>query len=609
VIGTYLTAIGVVALSALVGQAVLVLAGWRRPSWLAPATGFALLLVVSWWGASLADGAGALVALILVALLAIFVLVSERAAGLGTLLGKGVPALVVTFVAASIPFIAEGHFGVLGTGFNVDMSQHLFVAEWLREGAGPDPALISQGYPVGPHSLAAGFAFAGPNQVEAFTGVTLAIPLLAAATAMLWVGTWRPGARVAGAALIALPYLGASYYAQGSFKELAMALMLLAFALGMRELGRGEPVLAEGRAGSLRGVPLGVVTAGALYAYSGPALVWIGGAFVAWLAIEILTQNRTLGWLASGVRAPALVGAAVILALAAPEIPRIAEFSSAAQTVAEKGGEGPSEGRGVGSGGGRSSELRFNDDFGNLFPENGDLNGAEALGIWPTGDFRLEPGDGKVPGIFFFLGAVVGAVALFFGARALWRAREPVPLGALAASALIWVLAALVSTPYTAAKALLVASPLVMLVALSATPWPQGEKLIPFLSHEDQAVRVRAAVVLAFLAGAAGSSLLALGNAPVGPKDYRDALARMRSAVAGLDVVALVPPEFVSDERGDEWLAWELRGAASLEILDPSDDLFVPGDGRIVTFPEVHRPPLEGALQQRARDGYRIWFP
>ena len=32
----------------------------------------------------------------------------------------------------------------------------------------------------------------------------------------------------------------------------------------------------------------------------------------------------------------------------------------------------------------------------------------EALGIWPSGDFRLEPGDGAVPAIVFYVGAALG---------------------------------------------------------------------------------------------------------------------------------------------------------------------------------------------------------
>ena len=59
--------------------------------------------------------------------------------------------------------------------------------------------------------------------------------------------------------------------------------------------------------------------------------------------------------------------------------------------------------------------------LGNLFDR---LSPLEALGIWPSGDFRVEPGDGAVPAIVFYLGAAVGAAALAFGLRwSLARAR------------------------------------------------------------------------------------------------------------------------------------------------------------------------------------------
>ena len=58
---------------------------------------------------------------------------------------------MVVALAASIPFIVERRFGILGTGLNPDMSQHLFAADRLAHGDGG--RLLSQGYPLGPHSL------------------------------------------------------------------------------------------------------------------------------------------------------------------------------------------------------------------------------------------------------------------------------------------------------------------------------------------------------------------------------------------------------------------------------------------------------------------------
>ena len=50
--------------------------------------------------------------------------------------------------------------------------------------------------------------------------------------------------------------------------------------------------------------------------------------------------------------------------------------------------------------------------LGNLFDR---ISPLEALGIWPSGDFRVEPGDGAAPAIVFYLGAAFGLAALGFG--------------------------------------------------------------------------------------------------------------------------------------------------------------------------------------------------
>ena len=59
----------------------------------------------------------------------------------------------------SIPFIAVGRVGILGVGLvNDDMANHLLIADWLNARVGEMPALIHQGYPLGPHALVAGLA-------------------------------------------------------------------------------------------------------------------------------------------------------------------------------------------------------------------------------------------------------------------------------------------------------------------------------------------------------------------------------------------------------------------------------------------------------------------
>ena len=71
-------------------------------------------------------------------------------------LRRGVPIELAAVALASLPFIVEWRFGILGTGLNPDMSQHLFAVDRLADGG--SERLISSGYPLGPHSIVAAIA-------------------------------------------------------------------------------------------------------------------------------------------------------------------------------------------------------------------------------------------------------------------------------------------------------------------------------------------------------------------------------------------------------------------------------------------------------------------
>ena len=102
--------------------------------------------------------------------------------------------------------------------------------------------------------------------------------------------------------------------------------------------------------------------------------------------------------------------------------------------------------------------------LGNLF---GQVSPFEALGIWPSGDFRLAPGDGAVPALGYYLGAAFALVAPRSTASSgCWRRRETAILAGLAAAALAYAAARVGGTPYTAAKAIEIAAPLVALTIL-----------------------------------------------------------------------------------------------------------------------------------------------
>ena len=146
----------------------------------------------------------------------------------------------------SIPFAVSGRWGIIGVGFNNDLGLHLAWAEWLRSGLGPAP---EAGYPLGPHALAAAIAaLPGIGLGQAFVGEIFAIGILTALVTLTALDDLGPARRVLAAVLVAIPYLGASYFAQGAFKETGEALFVLAFALFLHNLERQQRAAASGRA-------------------------------------------------------------------------------------------------------------------------------------------------------------------------------------------------------------------------------------------------------------------------------------------------------------------------------------------------------------------------
>ena len=90
----------------------------------------------------------------------------------------------------------------------------------------------------------------GIGLAQAFVGEILAIGVLTALTvqaALPGLGPWR---RTVAAIFVAVSYLGASYFAQGAFKEPAEALFVLAFAVALRD--PGSPARRSARAAALR---------------------------------------------------------------------------------------------------------------------------------------------------------------------------------------------------------------------------------------------------------------------------------------------------------------------------------------------------------------------
>ncbi len=147
--------------------------------------------------------------------------------------------------------------------------------------------------------------------------------------------------------------------------------------------------------------------------------------------------------------------------------------------------------------------------LGNLF---GQVSPFEALGIWPSGDFRLAPGDGAVPAIGYYLGAAFALALLLHGLVRCWRRRETAIVSGLAAAAVAYTAARVGGTPYTAAKAIEIAAPLAALAILLPLLRPD-----PGEGRRFRGTALAGPVAAVFVLTATGCSLLALANAPDRP--------------------------------------------------------------------------------------------
>ncbi|MEX2447901.1 MAG: hypothetical protein WD404_04055, partial [Solirubrobacterales bacterium] len=144
--------------------------------------------------------------------------------------------------------------------------------------------------------------------------------------------------------------------------------------------------------------------------------------------------------------------------------------------------------------------LTEESEVGNLI---GPLNPLQALGIWPSGDFRVDPA-AVVPAAILI---AVGIGAALYGLWVVWRGRALAVL--LLASALLAAgTVVLVGSPWVDAKALAVAAPAALALAMIGA--------IAFLRLD----RVTGALLVAAVAGGVlWSSVLAYGGVSLAPYD------------------------------------------------------------------------------------------
>lgn len=539
-IGTYASAALICAASLLVGRALLSLAGRRSWSWLVPAVGFGAVLTVT--GAlARAPGHGTSATLGVVALIIVAAAIAARhrysAAGA---LRTGLPVALVILVVLAIPFAVSGRWGLLGVGFNNDLGLHLAWAEWLRSGFGPAP---DPGYPLGPHGLAVAIAAVpGIGLGQAFIGEIVAIGVLTGLTALGALTGMRPWRRVLAATMVAVPYLAASYFAQAAFKETAEALFVLAFAVFL--LAPGAPPTGSWSRLRFALAPL-ALAGGIFFSYSFAGIAWPIAILALWsLTVPAVRRALRPRALLRFLLAPATLLAIAVLAGLAIGLTIVGPFGFASGF----------------------NKVAGSSTYGPVSP-------LEALGVWPTSNYRLDAAGGaQLTGLV----GTIAVLALLVGV-AWWveRREATIPL-ALGAGAVLYLVSLPFSGDYSQAKALMIAAPLAMLVAIRPllTEFPGRRAENPSISAEigpsterfGGLVRVGWAVLaVAFVGGSLYSTFLVLRDAPVGPAGHGAELEAFGPIVHGKPVL------YAGQDR---YAAYDLLGADThvplVEFPDPA---------------------------------------
>ncbi|MEX0973684.1 MAG: hypothetical protein WDZ46_10575 [Solirubrobacterales bacterium] len=341
---------------------------------------------------------------------------------------------------------------------------------------------LAAGYPVG--------IFLPFGAAQKLTGGDLAWvfqPYVSLLAAMLALGLWQigggfrrlleqPALRALAVFVAAQPALLFGYAIWGGVKEVAAAVFIaLAAALApaaVRVADIDHPPVgsksdAPDDARRVDAVLLALPAAALVGVLSLGGLVWLG---------PMLLALAVLAWRAFGPRDAVLQALAFIVPLALLVVPII--FG---------GGFSPFQ-----------SGLTEESEIGNLIEP---LSPLQALGIWPSGDFRVDP-SAMVPAAILI---AIGLGAALYGLWVAWRCRAIGQLlfasGLLAAGAIV-----LVGSPWVDAKALAVAAPAVLALAMTGA--------IATLRLD----RLTGVVLIAAVAGGVlWSNLLAYGGVSLAP--------------------------------------------------------------------------------------------
>ncbi|MEA2442129.1 MAG: hypothetical protein QOH76_3553 [Thermoleophilaceae bacterium] len=457
--------------------------------------GFALLILVTTLATLNSGTAGLATPATIVLALAGLVLGARRRAW--RVSRAGVAVMLAVFAVGAAPVVLSGEATFAGYTQLDDISTYLGLASYAIDHGHDVSGLPPSTYEATLGNLAGGYplgSFIPLPALEPLVGEDLAWlwqPYLTCVLALLAMSLWslaRPVVRDerlwAVAVFVATqPALLYAYLLQGAVKEVvAAALAALAAALAaelVSESGKGRLALPLGVAGAALFCDLDVGSV----AYLGPLAVA--------LAVVALVARRL-------PRRALVAGGAGLVALAALAAVLLAGsgFLSSAKLL-----------------------LQGKSDIGNLFHP---LDWKQLFGVWPSGDFRNGIGEGRW--LALVLIGVVGVAAVLGIAWTVRRRLVGPPLLLATVVAALVGLATFGSSPWVDSKALAIASPAVLLVAV----------LGACLLVERRRVRVLGAVALAGIAGGVlWSNWLAYRDVKLAPRERLAELASIGERFAG----------------------------------------------------------------------------
>jgi hypothetical protein len=464
-------------------------AGIDLPGALLPATGFALIIVVAQFltlDGSLAEA----VTPVTVALAVVGYGLSWPLLDRG-IAWWGVIAAVAVFAVYAAPIVLSGEATFAGYIKLDDTATWMALTDRVMEhGRSLDGLEIStyeatlafnlgNGYPVGVFlPLGVGRALVGQDVAWVVQ------PYMAFMAALLALGAWSvteplvrlPRLRALAAFLAAQSALLFGYYLWGGIKEVAAGALIVSIAglaaYAIRDWATPRPL-----------APLALTSAAVIAILSGGGALWLAPMLIATLAVLV----RYLGWALAGLQAAIFAAATAVMCL----------------PVIIPGGLLPPT----------SSPLTSETALGNLYHA---LDGFQLFGIWPTGDFRVDPSELTTTYVLIAVVAIAALIGLALAVRARSWALVMYVGAAILASLAIYV----IGSPWVGGKALATASPAIPLVAAAG-----GAALFALGRH------VEGGVLLAVLAvGVLWSNALA----------YRDVSLAPREQLAELEDIAEV---------------------------------------------------------------------